>query len=47
MKNVGIPILLPFGKFVVILWSFVFFPRFGMMYAEKSGNPEMDRRSTP
>jgi hypothetical protein len=26
-----------------ILWSFhIFFPRFGILYREKSGNPELD-----
>jgi hypothetical protein len=48
-------ILLPFGKFSIHLLYFVaiwdllrpfgiFFPRFGMLYREKSGNPVLEAR---
>jgi hypothetical protein len=41
-------IVKPFGIFygsLVILWSFgVFSPRFGILYKEKSGNPEKTER---
>jgi hypothetical protein len=49
MEDVGIlkaiwSILLPFGIFcfhwiyVMVIWYYIF-PRFGMLYQEKSGNP--------
>jgi membrane protein insertase Oxa1/YidC/SpoIIIJ len=44
MENLGIfwPILLPLEIFMAIwyiLWSFGIFPRFGILFQEKSGNP--------
>jgi hypothetical protein len=50
MEDVGIfvwPFCLYYGQMVYfsaigyILWSFVYFSSFGMLYGEKSGNPDL------